>query len=246
MLANPNCLSVSLWTRYRPRVALASALGVAGSSEMLGPAGHYTDEKFMAWLRKRERVGFNDVDWAALCALPLGGRAAGCKPIAKPGADGTDQEALRAAMPLSDKHEAALDASPQPDTGRWADAPLSLPEREAECLPATVPDGDDKNCGAEAPSPLLGLETGEYTDDGPDWPGRIRCIFANVAAGLLVVYLLHTYEPGGERPLASPALVEAEPQPEAAALSELAAAAASDNAIKSVSSRPAGGWLGWY
>ena len=75
VLTMPALLSYSLKQRYRPRVALASALGVVGARKALGPAGMYTDVKFMAWLRKRERLGLADEDWKALCALPLQERA---------------------------------------------------------------------------------------------------------------------------------------------------------------------------
>jgi len=63
-------LSYSLELRYRPRVTLASALGVVVSQQMLTPAAMY-DAKFMAWLRKREQLGLTDEEWAALCLVPL-------------------------------------------------------------------------------------------------------------------------------------------------------------------------------
>ena len=58
-----------------PRWRTASALGVVVAPEAFGPAGMYTDEEFMAWLRPRERVGLADEDWKVTCSLPLHERA---------------------------------------------------------------------------------------------------------------------------------------------------------------------------
>jgi len=83
VLANPALLFRSLEQRYCPRVVLASALGLLVARETLNPAGMYTDEKFMAWMRRkgRVRVGLADADWEALCAQPLLERADSVHPV---------------------------------------------------------------------------------------------------------------------------------------------------------------------
>jgi len=168
VVANSVLLSYSLEQRYQPRVALASSLGVVGSRETLFPTGKYTDEQFMAWLRRQERVGLPDVEWAALCALTLPERADSLKTVAKPGADERDLQALRL-LPLSEKDGAALAKSPLHYTDRGAEAASLLPEDEAEGRTAAEVGGWDKACAAEAIPTLPESETEAATAAGLDW-----------------------------------------------------------------------------
>jgi len=80
VLTCPALLAYSLDQRYRPRIALASSLGVVAAraqrDEMLFPAGKHTDAQFMAWLRRREKLALSANEWASLCALPITEREA--------------------------------------------------------------------------------------------------------------------------------------------------------------------------
>ena len=75
VVALPSLLCLSLEKRYRPRVALASGLGIVVARKILRPAALFTDPNFMVWLRKRERLGLADEDWGTMCALPAVERA---------------------------------------------------------------------------------------------------------------------------------------------------------------------------